>query len=170
MKTRNLIALLFITMMLNASSLYAQTEFHVPENYVLKVAADYANYESDLVAASKWMEATDLDKEIDKRARVNKFMFDWTYGCPFSIMMPLELGNIYGKNNELLIIYMAGYARYYIENKATATEFAEKKAGLISIMNVYKKGIDIKRSKEMEKVIKADNDNTLDVYIKEKFN
>ena len=64
---------------------------------------------------------------------------------------------------------MAAYARNFLENKNSATKFTATKAGLISIMNVYKKGIEITRSKEMDKLIGLAGDNKLDDYIRDKF-
>jgi hypothetical protein len=37
------------------------------------------------------------------------------------------------------------------------------------MMNVYKKGIEISKSKEMDKLIKLTDDNKLDDYINDKF-
>ena len=37
------------------------------------------------------------------------------------------------------------------------------------MMNVYKKGIEISKSKEMEKLIKVTDENKIDDYINEKF-
>ena len=80
-----------------------------------------------------------------------------------------QLGKIYGKNIQLLGLYLASYTRKVLENKSTATKFSATKAGLISMMNVYKKGIEISKSKEMDKLIKLTDDNKLDDYINDKF-
>lgn len=47
---------------------------------------------------------------------------------------------LYGKNNELLVLYMGSYSSYFIENK-NADKTSAIKAGLVSMINVYKKGI-----------------------------
>jgi hypothetical protein len=80
-----------------------------------------------------------------------------------------QLGKIYGKNIQLLGLYLGSYTRKVLENKSTATKFSATKAGLISMMNVYKKGIEISKSKEMDKLIKLTDDNKLDDYINDKF-
>ena len=67
------------------------------------------------------------------------------------------------------MIYIASFSSYYLIHKKDATEFEATKAGLMSIMYVYKKGIEIKKSKEMDKLIKLTNENKLDDYINEKF-
>ncbi|MEO5967755.1 MAG: hypothetical protein ABIP69_05810, partial [Ferruginibacter sp.] len=118
--------------------------------------------------AAKWLETTDLDKEIKKRKDVNAFVLEWILGCPtINIVINENFGKVYGENRELLILYMVSYSRHFIENKTTATIFSATKAGLNSIMNVYKKGKEISRSKEMEKLIKLTDEN-LDKYIQKK--
>jgi predicted Fe-Mo cluster-binding NifX family protein len=63
---------------------------------------------------------------------------------------------------------MASYSAYSLENK-NADKIAATKAGIISMINVYKKGISISKSKEMEKAIKALDQNKLDEYIAKNF-
>lgn len=152
------------------SSVYAQTIFEVPQNVELSSKDDYAKYEPAIIDAAKWLEATDLDKEVDKRKDVNSFVLRWVSGSPtISIDITEKLAKLYGKNAQLLGIYLASYARNFLENKNTATRFSATKAALTSMMNVYKKGIDISKSKEMEKLIKLTDENKLDDYISENF-
>ena len=147
-----------------------QTKFEVPQNVELKTKDDYAKYETAIIDAAKWLEETDLNKEADKRQQVNAFVLQWISGSPtINVDINEQLGKIYGKNVQLLGLYLASYARNFLENKSTATKFSAIKAGLISMMNVYKKGIEISKSKEMDKVIKLTDDNKLDDYINDKF-
>jgi len=148
----------------------AQTSFELPKNITLKADADYAKYETDIVNAAKWLEETDLNKEAAKRKQVNAFVIQWATGSPtVSVEINEQLGKIYGKNTELLMIYIANFCRNFIENKGTATKTTATKAALISIMSVYKKDIEITKSKEMEKLIKANEENKLDDYITKHF-
>jgi hypothetical protein len=148
----------------------AQTNFEPPQKIELKTKDDYAKYETTIVEAAKWLEATDLDKEADKRKQVNTFVLEWVSGSPtINIDITEQLAKIYGKNVQFIAIYMSSYSADFIENKTSATKFTATKAGLISMMNVYKKGIDISRSKEMEKLIKLTSENKLDEYIHDNF-
>lgn len=149
----------------------AQVKFEVPQNVELNVKEDYAKYEPAIVEATNWLEATDLDKEIEKRKQVNSFAMQWVLGCPtINIELTEQLGKIYGKNDQLLLLYMLGYSREFIENKTIATKFSATKAGLTSIMNVYKKGLGIIKNKEMDRLIKLTEKNKLDEYIQKNFN
>ncbi|HEX5154058.1 MAG TPA: hypothetical protein VFW07_21575 [Parafilimonas sp.] len=151
-------------------SAHAQTTFEVPQGVELKSKEDYAKYEPAIIDAAKWLEETDLDKETDKRKEVNSFVLQWIAGSPtVNIDINEKLSKIYGKNVQLLGIYLAGYTRNFLENKNAATKFSATKAGLISMMNVYKKGIAVSKSKEMEKLTKLTGENDLDDYINENF-
>ena len=160
---------LYLTLgMMSALIVNAQTSFDVPQNVELKSKDDYAKYEDVIIGASKWLEATDLDKETGKRLEVNTFVIQWITGSPtVTIEVNEQLGKAYGKNAQLLAIYLASYARNFLEQKNIATKFSATKAGLISMINVYKNGIEISKSKEMEKLIKLD-ESKLDGYIKDK--
>jgi hypothetical protein len=154
----------------NILSAQAQTTFEVPQNIELKSNEDYAKYGSAIIDAAKWLEETDLNKEANKRKEVNNFVWRWISGSlTINIDIKVDFAKIYGKNDQLGKIYLASYARHFLENKSTATEFSATKAGLTSMMNVYKKGIDISKNKEMDELIKLTNENKLDNYINENF-
>lgn len=161
---------MFLAMICIGNRICAQTTFEVPANYSLDTKSDYEKYEADIITAAKWLEENDLDKEQDKRKEVSSFVIKWILGSP-SVTVDLSdrLSKLYGKNDFLLINYMAGYSAYCLQNKTTATKTLAAKAGLISMMNVYKKAIRIKDCKGMEKLIKLTEENKLDDYVAENF-
>jgi hypothetical protein len=168
MKKKSLHIVFLFTVILSVQACFAQTSFELPQNPVLKEKEDYARYEPIMVNAAKWLEQTDLDKEPDKRKEVNAFVLKWITGSPtVNVDLSDQLGRIYGQNYQLLAIYLAGYARNMIENKNSPTKFAAIKAGLMSMIRVYKKGIQITPNKEMNKIIRL-TDSELDGYINEK--
>jgi len=170
MRKKQFLLAAFALVLLNTVKLRAQTNFEVPAGIEFTVKEDYAKHEANVIAASKWLEENDLDKELQKRKEVSAFVMKWIMGSPtVNVSLTPQLMKVYGKNSNLLVIYMGSYTRFYLENKSTATSPAATKAGLISMMNVYKKGIEITKNKEMEKVIKAADDNKLDDYITDKF-
>lgn len=148
----------------------AQTSFEIPQNITLKTPADFAKYESAVVDASMWLETTDLDKEVSKRQEVNSFLIQWISGSPtVTVDVTEALQKIYGENTQLLAIYLASYSRYIIQNKENGNKSGAIKAGLLSMISVYKKNIAIIKNKEMDKVIKLNDENKLDDFIKNKF-
>ncbi|MEP7239016.1 MAG: hypothetical protein ABI685_14150 [Ferruginibacter sp.] len=151
-----------------STGISAQTNFNVPPNYEFNVKEDYARYETDIITASKWLEEIDLDKEEAKRKEVSSFVMKWILGSPtVSVGLSEKIMKLYEKNDKILINYMAAYSAYWLQNKTTATKSAGVKAGLVSMMNVYKKGIKIKKNKEMDKLIKLTEEAKLDEYVSE---
>ena len=163
------IIITFVLTLFAAISVTSQTKFDLPQNIELNKASDYAKYENDIVSAAKWLEETDLNQEAKKRKQVDVFIIKWVSGTPnFTIDMNQSLIKLYGDNHELLVLFMASYSAYSLENK-NANKTAATKTGIVSMINVYKKGISIKKSKEMEKAIKALDQNKLDEYIQKNF-
>lgn len=148
-----------------------QTEFEVPSNYILKEKEDYAKYEKDVIAASKWLQEKDLDKEKGKRADVNHFVKEWLDGSPTVNMgINKNLLDLFEKNGQLLYVYIGAYCRWVLENNHDdKNKKAAIKSGLKAIMGVYQKGIEIKKNKEMLKLIGKDEKSEIDDYIEEKF-
>ena len=147
----------------------AQTNFNLPENIELKSQSDYAKYEDDIIEAAKWLEATDLNVDTDKRKKVNAFIIQWLSGTSkITIEIDEPLMELCGENNQLLVLYMASYSSHFLQNPS-ATKTAATKAGIISMINVYKKDIAIEKSKEMQKAVKAFDQNKLDGYIEKNF-
>jgi hypothetical protein len=160
----------FAFVMLVVFSAASQTTFEMPENVQLKSDADYAKYETDIINAAKWLEETDLDKETKKRAAVNAFVMNWLTGAPnVTVDITQPILKLYQGNTELLAIYLGGYSREFLANKNSATKRTATKAGLISMIKVYKKGISLNKNKEMEKLVKMYDENKLDEYIQSTF-
>lgn len=161
--------LTFAIVLFTTIGVTSQTKFDLPQNIELKTESDYVKYENDIVSAVKWLEETDLDKETDKRKQIDAFVIKWVSGTPtITVEMNSSIMKLYGKNNELLVLYMGSYSAYFLENKNT-DKTAAIKAGIVSMINVYKKDISIKKNKEMDKAIEAFDQNKLDEYIGKNF-
>src|SRR3982750_2044131 len=85
-------------------------EFQVPENIKLEKKEDYTVYEKDVIAAAKWLEATQVGKETEKRQKVNTFLLIWITGSP---TVSLEINkfalDLTDKNPQLNMMFMAGF-------------------------------------------------------------
>ena len=169
MKKTLIISVLLLTASLSALISIGQPQFELPQNIELKTKEDYVKFETTVIDAAKWLEQTDLDKEGDKRKQINAFVIQWITGTPtLTVNINEQLAKLYGKNVQLLAIYLASYARNVIELKEASSKLTATKAGLVSMMNVYKKGIEISKNKELDKIIKM-TDSELDSYIVDKF-
>lgn len=161
----------FLIMILFVISIHQvkSQNFEVPKDYVLVVADDYAKYEKDIIACANWMENSPLDKDIVKRTDVNTFFMKWLTGSPtVTVSINADLVIQYTeKNPDLLMIFMAGWTRYSLENNYSQDQLKGYYEGYKSIINVYKKGIGIKKDKNLEKLIKMFDNGELENWIKE---
>jgi hypothetical protein len=165
MKNRLFLVLVFFSVLVSMENCFGQDDFELPQNIVLKTNSDFSRYEMTVVKASAWLEQVDLDKEKEKRQRIDAFVTQWISGSPnVNLTLTKALAKIYGKNVQLLPIYLASYARNVIEHHDSTDVLAASRSGLISMMNVYKKGIEIKKTKEMEKILGL-NPVQLDIYV-----
>lgn len=154
----------------SAITAQGQTKFEVPQNVAMNTEADYAKYEKAIIDAAKWLETTDLNKETGKRQEVNAFVVQWITGSPtVTVDINENLGALFENNTQLLGIYLASYTSNFLEQKSVATKFSAVKAGLTSMMSVYKKGIEINKNKTMDQLIKLTAEQKLDQYINEHF-
>jgi hypothetical protein len=159
--------LLAVFLLFAGTNLYSQN-FEVPTNYQLKAAADYTQYEKDVIAAAKWLKDTPLNEQSDKRREVAAFVISWISGSP---TVNVEINPIimdFNKKNEgMLLMYMAFSARYVLENNYSKDMRAKHKAALKDMISVYKLNQGIKKDKKMEKLIKSDEGGTLDDWLSE---
>lgn len=141
-----LLAIVFV-----AKQVIGQSKFELPKNIELKTREDYAKYEGTIIGAQKWMEETDLDQQMEKRRAINQFIVQWVSGSPTVIInLDESLTQLTEKNPDLLALYFASYSKYIIEHKSNPSHFNAARAALTSVSKVYRKGIDVYRSKKLE--------------------
>lgn len=158
------IAILFV---LSIGQIKSQN-FDVPEDYVLESKEDYTKYEKDVIACANWMENSPLIKD-NKRIEANSFFITWLTGSP-TVTVSIDADFVVKyteKNPDLLVIFMAGWARYSLENNYSKDIQKGYYEGYKSIINVYKKGVGVKKDKNMEKLIKLYEKGELENWITE---
>jgi hypothetical protein len=67
----------------------------------------------------------------------------------------------------LLMLFLAGWTRYSLENDYSSDQKIGYYEGFKSAINVYKKGILIKKDKDMEDLIKIYDKGELEAWIRE---
>lgn len=155
------------SMLLLVTLATAQT-FELPQNIKLASKEDYTSYEKNIIEAANWLEQTPLTEQKEKRREVERFIFSWISGSPAVNVDIYE--NLLGfdkKNPGMMILYMAGTARYVLEHNYSKDKTAKLEAGLRSMIKVYKGGINIKRDKQLERLAKADQDGKIKEWIAE---
>jgi hypothetical protein len=163
-----LLSLVLISFMIFFSpKLYSQA-FEVPLSYELKIAADYARYEKDIIAAAKWLKKMPFDMQIEKRRLVSKFVVEWVNGSPtVNVEITPVIMDFEKKNKGMLVLYMACCAQYVLENNYSKDMRAKHKAALRDMMLVYKSGNEMSKDKKMDKLIKLDEEGKIDEWLEE---
>jgi hypothetical protein len=159
--------LLLFYCLLAGVQLFSQ-EFEVPAAYHFDTKEDYAPYEKDIIAAAKWLHAIPLKEQEEKRKKVSTFVVRWINGSPtVNVELNPTILNMDKKNPGMMVLFMAGCARYVLENNYSKDMRAKHKAALHDMMTVYKAGIGIKKDKTMEKLIKSNEEGKLDEWLEE---
>ncbi|MBP8115354.1 MAG: hypothetical protein KAY50_08355 [Chitinophagaceae bacterium] len=132
--------------------------------------ADLSASETQVLNSANWIITTGLTVELGKRKPANGIVLKWYIDTiTLNIKLVEKLSAIYGANSDLLMMFFAGYSKFYLENKKTATNSAATKAGLISLINVYKRGIGVTKGEELEKLVALADADKIDDYIKNNF-
>jgi hypothetical protein len=141
-------------------------DFNLPSNYQFNTREDYSKYEKDIVEAAKWLVATPLNEQSDKRKEVSAFVVTWINGSPtVNVEINPTIMDFDKKNPGMLVLYMAGSAKYVLENNYSTDMRAKHKATLHDMIQVYKSGKGIKKDKKMEKLIKSEEEGKMDEWL-----
>ena len=149
------------------NALYSQG-FEVPEHYEFKVAADYAKYEKQIIAAANWLKETAFDDQVELRKKVSAFVVTWINGSPtVNVELNEYIMDFDKKNQGMFILFMAGSAKYVLENNYSKDMRAKHRAALRDMISVYKAGKGIRKDKKMDKLIKMDEEGKIDEWLEE---
>ncbi len=125
----------------------------IPENTDMRTKDEFEASEPLVIESSNWLINTDLDKYTQERKKVNEFVWKWVSGTPaLNIDITDELTKLYENNIQLLNIFLAAYASYYIQHKTDFSNLAASREGIHAMIIVYNKGIGIKKNKQLEKI------------------
>jgi carbohydrate-binding DOMON domain-containing protein len=116
-----------------------------------------------------WLTNNPLNQEIQKRQQANAFFLQWLTGTSnVSIEMNAEITNYTKQNPDLMMIYMAGWAKYALKNGYSKDKFQGNLAGYKSIIKYYKAGNGVKKDKNTEKLVKIEAKGELEKWLKSK--
>jgi hypothetical protein len=127
---------------------------------------EFINSEKKVLATINWLENTPLDQEADKRKAQNALLVAWITNSP-TVTLEISAGvlTFTKKNSELLIVFMGGWTKYSLENNYSKDKIKGNLAGIQSAIKVYKKGISLKKDKEMQKLIELDEKGELEKWV-----
>ena len=154
---------LILSMIFIAIGNLQSQSFEVPKNYEFKEAADY---EKDIIDAANWLISTPFNEQVEKRKKVSAFVVKWVNGSPtVRVEINTTIIEFEQKNQGMLVLYMACCAKFVLENDYSKDMREKHKEALRNMMKVYKKGLGIKKDKNMDKLIKYVNKGKMDEWL-----
>ena len=161
MRTSILFTFLFLlsTLVINAQN------FEVPADLPTN-KEEFVKSEKDLIAASKWLENTAIGTDMEKRQDVNAWVLAWIINSPtVTIEVYSSFVKLFDKNPHLNAVWMAGYARYVLENSYSTDKVKAHTEGLKAVINCYNLGGDLKKDKALNKIIEANKEGKLEDWV-----
>ena len=149
------------------SSVAGAQDFEVPATSP-STKDEFVKSEKDFIDAAKWLETTSIGKQPDKRKSMNAWVVQWVVNSPtVSMEINASISKIFDKNPDLLVVFMAGYGRYCLENNYSTDVLKGNMAGIKSAISCYNLGGDTKKDKALSKVIDADKEGKLEDWVKD---
>lgn len=166
MKKTLSLSFIFVLFLLSGS-LQAQS-FEVPEGYAFTTKDDYGTYEKQVIGAVNWLEQTPLNQEAAKRKEVNTFLLKYLTGSPVvTVELQAFVMELTKKNPDLLMAFMAGWAKYKLENPAATDKVKLNTEGVKTMLKIYSLGGACK-DKNIEKLAKLASGGELEAWVKSK--
>ena len=128
----------------------------------------FISSEKKVLASIQWLEDTPLDQEVDKHKMQYALLTAWITNSPtVTLEINATVLTFTKKNSELIMFFMAGWTRYALLNNYSADIEKGSTAGVKKAVNIYKKGVGLKKDKEMEKLVALDEKGELENWVKE---
>jgi hypothetical protein len=149
------------------SAVAAAQNFEVPAN-LPATKDEFVKSEPDFINAAKWLESIPLGTQEDKTKKMNAWVVAWITNSPtVTVEIRSFVTKLYDKNTQLLIVFMAGYSRYCLENNYSTDQLKANTAGVKSAINCYNLGGDAKKNKTLTAAIDADKEGKLEDWVRE---
>ena len=113
-----------------------------------------------------WLENTPLDQDEKKHQTQYALLTAWITNSP-SVTLEINANvlTFTKKNDVLIMFFMAGWTKYALENNYSKDNTKGSLAGIRSAMNIYKKGVGVKKDKEMEKLVQLEDKGELEKWV-----
>lgn len=165
MKIRRLSLMTFFAV-LAAINLQAQSSElleHLPQTKEQFIAS-----EKNVLATIDWLENTPIKEDEEKHKVQYALLLAWITNSPtVTIEVNADMIKFADKNSELLMMFMAGWTKYALQNNYSKEVTQGTMAGIRCAAKVYKGG-GLKKDKEMQKLIDMDDKGELEKWVSEK--
>jgi len=133
-----------------------------------KTKEEFVASEKDFIATASWLENNRIDEQADKRKLAGAWVLAWLTNSPtVTIEIHAALIKPFEKNPELLLVYMAGYGRYCLENNYSTDKLKCNVAAMKAVLHCYGLGGDFKKDKNLTKLADADKEGKLEEWVRE---
>jgi hypothetical protein len=127
---------------------------------------EFISSEKKVLATINWLENTPLDQDKKKHKEQYALLTAWITNSPtVTIELNANVLTFSKKNSELIMFFMAGWTKYSLENNYSKDIPKGSIAGLHSAINIYKKGVGLKKDKEMEKLVQLEEKGELEKWV-----
>lgn len=126
---------------------------------------EFVASEKNVLATIDWLENTPINQETELRKAQNALLVGWVTNSP-TVTIELSAGvlDFTKKNQELLMLFMAGWTRYSLLNNYSRDKVKGSTAGIQCAIKSYKLG-DYKKDKEIQKLIDLDENGGLEKWV-----
>ncbi len=129
---------------------------------------EFKNSEKNVLATINWLQISPVEQDVEKRKIQNAYLIAWVSNSPtVTLELNANILTFTKKNSELLILFMAGWTKYALENNYSKDTFNGTLAGVKSVLNFYKKNPSLKKDKEVQKLIDLETKGELEKWVKE---
>jgi|LakMenEpi03Aug12_release.lakeMendotaPanAssembly.Ray.scaffolds.fasta_scaffold377329_2 hypothetical protein len=164
---KRLIFLFFMAFLAAPTSAQDGDDVTIPENYLLKKAEHYKEYEPTVVNCAKWIINNKIDHMPNRRVKAYTFIWDWIEGHPeITWNINKNLVSTSANNADLFFVFMCGFVLDAIENE-DKSDFTSQMAGVVAMLNCYNDNrAKFSKDKLCEKLLKMKSKNTLNDHVK----
>lgn len=158
--------LLFLFLILVSTSVFSQ-KVEVPQDFDADNKEDCHLFIDDFISCFNWLMKNPANLNPNLKKEVNSFLLEWMVACPqVKIQLDSRIANFIPGSNDYLMVFLAGWSKYSLENDDTEDLVQGNLAGLNAVIDYYTKNKSILgKSKNIEKYIKMKQKGELQSHI-----
>lgn len=131
---------------------------------------DYSKYEKNVVECVNYLNNSAFEETSVKKLDMYIFILNWVKGERYiSISIPDNMEKMFIENEYLLYMFIGNWAKYCIEKK-TDDEYRGFLAGLKAVLKIYRKGINVVKDKDFDKLLKLEDEGKLEEWARKLMN
>jgi hypothetical protein len=127
---------------------------------------EFVKSEPSVISLVEWLETTPIGQDTEKRKEMNALFLAWLTNSPtVTVQLDAKITPMSKKNPDLLAVFLGGWTKYSLQNGYSKDLVKCNLAGIKSVISLYKLKGDIKKDKEIEKLVELDAKNELEAWL-----